>query len=83
MFFGCLDAKTHRGKVCIKAARQLGSEAAKVFNYNHERGLKHELKNGLDCHAIARNDVKRHTEDGSPKYRMVGNDVWARKPNLQ
>ena len=25
--------------------------------------------------STARNDVKRHTEDNSPKYRMVGNDV--------
>ena len=50
---GCLDAKRHRCKVGIKAARQLRSYAVKIFNYNHERVLK------------------RHTEDNSPKYRMV------------
>ena len=55
LFLRYLDAKMHRGKVCIKAARQLRSYAAKIFNYNHARGLK------------------RHTEDNSPKYRMVGN----------
>ena len=26
--------------------------------------------------------LKRHTEDNSPKYHMVENDDWARKPNL-
>ena len=36
--------------------------------YKFQRGVN----NKLDCHAIARNDVKRHTEDNSPKYRMVG-----------
>ena len=36
--------------------------------YKFQRGVN----NILDCHAIARNDVKRHTEDNSPKYRMVG-----------
>ena len=36
--------------------------------YKFKRGVN----NILDCHAIARNDVKRHTEDNSPKYRMVG-----------
>ena len=50
---GCLDTKRHRCKFGIKAARQLRSYAAKIFNSNHERVLK------------------RHTEDNSPKYRMV------------
>ena len=36
--------------------------------YKFQRGVN----NILDCQAIARNDVKRHTEDNSPKYRMVG-----------
>ena len=36
--------------------------------YKFQRGVN----NILDCHANARNDVKRHTEDNSPKYRMVG-----------
>ena len=36
--------------------------------YKFKRGVN----NILDCHAIARNGVKRHTEDISPKYRMVG-----------
>ena len=36
--------------------------------YKFQRGVN----NILDCHASARNDVKRHTEDNSPKYRMVG-----------
>ena len=36
--------------------------------YKFQRGVI----NILDCYAIARNDVKRHTEDNSPKYRMVG-----------
>ena len=36
--------------------------------YKFQRGVN----NNLDCHATARNDVKRHTEDNSPKYRMVG-----------
>ena len=36
--------------------------------YKFQRGVN----NKLDCHAIARNNVKRHTEDNSPKYRMVG-----------
>ena len=39
--------------------------------YKFQRGVN----NILDCHANARNDVKRHTEDNSPKYRMVGNVV--------
>ena len=30
--------------------------------------------------STARNDVKRHTEDNSPKYRMVGNDVGLESP---
>ena len=51
---GCLDTKRRRCKVGIKAARQLRSYAAKIFNYNHEKWGK--------C----------HTEDNSPKYRMVG-----------
>ena len=73
----------HRGKVCIKAARQLRCYAAKVFNYNHERGLSHELNNRLDCHAIARNDEKCHTEGGSPKYRMVGNVCSSLRANAK
>ena len=36
--------------------------------YKFQRGVN----NKLDCHAIARNDVNCHTEDNSPKYRMVG-----------
>ena len=50
---GCLDTKRHRCKFGIKAARQIKSNAVKIFNYNHERW------------------VKCHTEDNSPKYRMV------------
>ncbi len=36
-------------------------------NYNHERGLSNEFNNRLDCHAIARNDVKNlcHPELGA------------------
>ena len=30
--------------------------------------------------STARNDVKRHAEDDSPKYRMVGNDVGLESP---
>ena len=30
--------------------------------------------------STARNDVKRHTEDNSPKYRMVANDVGLESP---
>ena len=36
--------------------------------YKFQRGVN----NILDCHANACDDVKRHTEDNSPKYRMVG-----------
>ena len=46
----------------------------KKFVSEQERTYKFQrgVNNKLDCHAIARNDVKRHTEDNSPKYRMVG-----------
>ena len=33
--------------------------------------------------STARNDVKRHTEDKSPKYRMVGNDVGLESPTYR
>ena len=39
--------------------------------YKFKRGVN----NILDCRTNACDDVKRHTEDNSPKYRMVGNDV--------
>jgi len=83
LIFRCLDAKMHGDKVCIKAARQLRSYAAKIFSYNHERGLNHELNNRLDCHATARNDEKCHTEDNSPKYRMVGNVCSSLRANAK
>ena len=40
------------------------SKRSSETSYACERGLSHELKNRLDCHAIARNDVKiaRHPE---------------------
>ena len=75
----CLDAKMRRGEVGYgnKNILSLGRESGCLngVNYNHERGLNHELGNILDCHANARNDVKCHTEDNSPKYRMFCNDV--------
>ena len=33
--------------------------------------------------STARNDVKRHAEDNSPKYRMVGNDVGLESPTYR
>ena len=36
-------------------------------------------KNRLDCFAFARNDVKRHTEDDSPKNLHTQNHVITRK----
>ena len=57
----CLDAKMRRGKVCYDKISSLlwrESGCLNEVNYNHERGLSHELNNRLDCHAIARNDEK-------------------------
>ena len=52
--------------VCAgKTSSLLGeSKRSSETSYACERGLSHELKNRLDCHAIARNDVKiaRHPE---------------------
>ena len=47
--------------------------------YKFKRGVN----NILDCHAIVSNYVKRHTEDNSPKYRMVGNDVGLESPTYR
>ena len=65
-FLGCLDAKKHRGKVCYdnKNILSLGRESKRLSatSYACERGLSNEFNNRLDCHAIARNDVKNFTD---------------------
>ena len=58
LFLGYLDAKKHRGKVCYdnKNILSLGRESGCLNEVNYN----HER------------GLKRHTEDNSPKYRMVG-----------
>ena len=58
LFLGCLDAKKHRGKVCYdnKNILSLGRESKRLS------ATSYACERGL----------KRHTEDNSPKYRMVG-----------
>ena len=58
----------------IEAFNNLAPWGEKKFVSELKRTYKFQrgVNNILDCHANARNDVKRHTEDNSPKYRMVG-----------
>ena len=58
----------------IEAFNNLALWGEKKFVSELKRTYKFQRRgnNILDCHAIARSDVKRHTEDNSPKYRMVG-----------
>ena len=61
----------------IEAFNNLAPWGEKKFVSELKRTYKFQRggNNILDCHAIVSNYVKRHTEDNSPKYRMVGNDV--------
>ena len=61
----------------IEAFNNLALWGEKKFVSELKRAYKFQrgVNNILDCHANACDDVKRHTEDNSPKYRMVGNDV--------
>ena len=46
----CLDAKMHRGKVCIKAARQLRSYAAKVYCHTEDNSPKYRMGGKITRH---------------------------------
>ena len=57
-FLGCLDAKKHRGKVC--------------YDNKNILSLGRESKRSSETSYACERGLKRHTEDNSPKYRMVG-----------
>ena len=63
----------NQGFSLIEAFNNLALWGEKKFVNELKRTYKLQRggNNILDCHANARNDVKRHTENNSPKYRMV------------
>ena len=69
-----LKSSHNHGFSLIEAFDNLALLGEKKFVSELKRTYKFQrgVNNVLDCHANARNDVKRHTEDNSPKYRMVG-----------
>ena len=69
-----LKPSHNQGFSLIEAFNNLAPWGEKKFVSELKRTYKFQrgVNNILDCHAIARNNVKRHTEDNSPKYRMVG-----------
>ena len=69
-----LKSSHNQGFNLIEAFNNLATWGEKKFISKQKRTYKFQrgVNNILDCHANARNDVKRHTEDNSPKYRMVG-----------
>ena len=64
----------NQGFSLIEAFNNLALWGEKKFVSELKRTYKFQRggNNILDCHANACDDVKRHTEDNSPKYRMVG-----------
>ena len=64
----------NQGSSLIEAFNNLAPWGEKKFVSELKRTYKFQrgVNNILDCHANACDDVKRHTEDNSPKYRMVG-----------
>ena len=73
-FGGGLKPSHNQDFSLIEAFNNLALWGEKKFVSELKRTYKFQrgVNNVLDCHANARNDVKRHTEDNSPKYRMVG-----------
>ena len=74
-FFSCIGGGAHNQDFSlIEAFNNLALWGEKKFVSELKRTykFKREVNNILDCHATARNDVNCHTEDNSPKYRMVG-----------
>ena len=69
-----LKPSHNHGFSLIKAFNNLAPWGEKKFVSELKRTYKFQrgVNNVLDCHVNARNDVKRHTEDCSPKYRKVG-----------
>ena len=67
-------ASHNQGFSLIETFNNLALWEENKFVSEQERTYKFKrgVNNILDCHAIARNDVNCHTEDNSPKYRMVG-----------
>ena len=79
-FFSCIGGggnaritSHNQGFSLIEAFNNLALWGEKKFVNELKRTYKLQRggNNILDCHANARNDVKRHTENNSPKYRMV------------
>ena len=79
---GSLKPSHNQDFTLIEAFNNLALCGEKKFVSELKRAYKLQrgVNNRLDCHANACNEVKSHTEDNSPKYRMVGNDVGLESP---